>query len=156
MKIWYNNKERSSKMKVKLTIILILAIEFVCFIPKSFADVNKAIKNARAGLNDALNVEFPLGKKYIRFESRNDGVLVYKVSIRRVDEETVKFRVTGYDGSDEVCIITYRKIKGSGYTTMQKEKQLKHKMLKDQEEMDSQIFIDEDKRGKTYDKYPTY
>lgn len=135
---------------------LILPFLFVICVQIAFGDVRQAIKNAQAGLDEALQTEFPSEKKYVRLEKRDDGTLVYKVSMRRVDEQTIRFRIIGYDGSDEVSIITSRIIYGSSYKTISEYKRLKQTMLKKRKAKDAKIGITEEKKGDTDDQHPTH
>lgn len=96
------------------------------------ADVRRAIANAQAGLNDALSTGFPAGKAYVRLEKRDDGILIYKVSMKRVDDHTVRIRIIGFNGVDEITIVTYRIIDGSQYKTIERYQQQKHSASKRQ------------------------
>ena len=74
----------------------------------SYASVPQAIANAQQGLWEALKFEMPTERKLRRIEKRNDGVLIYKLIIKRLSEHSFKIRVTGFDEGDEVIIVTVK------------------------------------------------
>ncbi|MBI5470889.1 MAG: hypothetical protein HY961_00945 [Ignavibacteriae bacterium] len=87
--------------------ITILAL-LILFASSSFASVPRAIANAQQGLAEALKYEMPKERKFKHIERWENGILIYKFSIKRLGERTFTIRVTGYDISDEVGIITFK------------------------------------------------
>ena len=110
-------KTQSAPFQSRISVLCVCVLILVS--SHATADVHRAITNAQAGLDKALNTEFPTEKKHVRFEKRDDGILVYKVSMRRVDERTIKIRVTGYDGLDEAMLSTFRLIDQGNYKTIE-------------------------------------
>ena len=107
-----------------ISTILVIICEII-FQGQIIADVKKAIQNLQEGLDEAILTIIPEERKFVRFDKREDGILIYKVSIQKVDEKTVRIRVTGYSGMDVISIITYRIIDGEGYKTIEEYKHQK-------------------------------
>jgi hypothetical protein len=87
--------------------------------------VKIASQNAQSGLNEALNTEISINRKYITFEKWKNGQRYYKVTIRKIDDQTFRFRIIGYHNMDEVTIITHRIEKDDQYYTLEEFKKLK-------------------------------
>lgn len=105
---------------------------FILFSQQISADVKIASQNAQSGLNEALDTEIAINRKYITFEKWRNGLRYYKVTIRKIDDQTFRFRIIGYDNLDEVTIVTHRIEKDCQYYTLEEFKKLKqHKKGKE-------------------------
>jgi hypothetical protein len=111
---------------ILVTTILILIMGFNPQV-QSRADVKKALENLQEGLDEALLTTIPDDRKYVRFERREEGILLYKASIQKIDDTTVRIRVTGYDNQDEASIITFMIISGDSYRTIGQSQNRKRK-----------------------------
>src|SRR5437867_762249 len=114
MKGNHNMNSRTSLFRHCTSVLSVLFV-LILATTQSFATFHQAAINAEAGLAEALHTTIPVGRHFVRIEKRDDVILVYKVSMHKLDDRTVKIRVTGFDGQDEVQFTTFRLLDDGKY-----------------------------------------